>query len=525
MNRANKRRQKYLTKKAAKAKGGAPGNNLQDLIQKGIQAHQAGKLPEASAIYQQILDIEPDQADANHLLGTLAYQTGNHETASQLISKAIRTNPAVADYHCNLGNALKGLGRRDDAVDSYNKAIILNPDLAVAHNNLGNTLQDLGQSDEAVASYRKALHIDPDYAEAHSNLADTFRELGLLDDAVASCHKSLAINPDYAEAHGNLGAALQELKRLDEAVASYEKALAINPNLAKVENNLGCMLFELGKLEEAVARFHKALAIKPDYAEAHGHLGNTLKKQGRLDEAVASYRRALDIDPGRQDLSHFISSINGETTDIAPEKYIRELFDRYAGKFDDHLTNDLGYKIPALMRQAVDSLPDGPETFPLALDLGCGTGMAAENFRDRVGEIDGVDLSPKMLEQAEAKGIYANLYLTDVLEFLEGPDARPGGYDLILSADTFVYIGKLDGIFAAARRALSDGGLFVFSVEHLEDGDFKLLPSSRYSQSDAYIEKLAAESSLAVVCNDPVVGRTEKKTPIPGRIFVLRAAA
>jgi len=58
----------------------------------------------------------------------------------------------------------------------------------------------------------------------------------------------------------------------------------------------------------------------------------------------------------------------------------------------------------------------------------------------------------------------------------------------------------------------------------LEDGDFKLLPSSRYSQSDAYIEKLAAESGFTVVCRDPVIVRIEKEVPIPGRIFVLRAA-
>ena len=129
------------------------------------------------------------------------------------------------------------------------------------------------------------------------------------------------------------------------------------------------------------------------------------------------------------------------------------------------------------------------------------------------------------LEEAEAKGVYANLYLADVLEFLEGPNVRPAVYDLILSADTFIYIGKLDGIFTAARQALTDGGLFVFSVEHLEDGDFKLLPSSRYSQSDAYIEKLAAENKFEIIYREPVTVRIEKKVPIPGRIFVFSADA
>ncbi len=279
------------------------------------------------------------------------------------------------------------------------------------------------------------------------------------------------------------------------------------------------------KPDEAAASFLKAVAIKPDFAEAHSNLGNTLKELGRTDEALGSYRRALDIDPGRHDLRHLISSISGETTDIAPEKYIRELFDDYAGKFDDHLTNTLSYDIPALMRRCVDALPGGPETFPRVLYLGCGTGMVVKNFQDKAGEIDGVDLSPKMLEHSEAKGVYANLYLSDVLEFLDGPDVRPAGYDLIVAGDTFIYIGKLDGIFTAARRALTDGGLFVFSVERLENGDFRLLPSSRYSQSDAYIEKLAAQNKFEIICLEAVVVRVEQEHPIPGRIFVLRAAA
>ena len=321
-----------------------------------------------------------------------------------------------------------------------------------------------------------------------------------------------------------LGLIAHDMGKNDIVVDLISRAVDIDPDYVDAYNSLGNVLRIAGRLDESVASFQKALVLDPDFAEAHYNLGNALRELGKLDEALASYRRALDIDPGLQEVRHYISSIIEETTDIAPEEYVRELFNEYAERFDDHLTNTLEYKIPALMRQAVDALPDGPETFPRVLDLGCGTGLVAENFQDMAGEIDGVDLSPKMLEQAEAKGVYANLYLADLLEFLEGPNVRSAGYDLILSADTFVYIGKLDGIFAAARRALTDSGLFVFSVEHLEDGDFKLLPSSRYSQSDAYIEKLAAESGFAVVSRDPVVVRIEKESPIPGRIFVLRAA-
>ena len=207
MNRAQKRRQQKLAKTAAKnemhrhptlargqAEGGVSTYDLQGLIQKGIQVHQAGQLPEAEAIYRQILDIEPDHADANHLLGVIADQVGRHEIAVQLISKAIKKNPIDAAYHCNLGNALHELGRLD----------------------------------EAVASYRKALGINPDYADAHNNLAGTLKELGRLEDSVDSYHKAIDINPELADAHNNLGNVLKDLGQFSKAKAAYDRGFHIN---------------------------------------------------------------------------------------------------------------------------------------------------------------------------------------------------------------------------------------------------------------------------------------------------------
>jgi predicted TPR repeat methyltransferase len=462
---------------------------LDGLVQEGLRAHQAGNLEQAEAGYRKVLERNPDHADANHFLGVIAFQVGMAEQSLDLIAKAIGISPEKAIYHCNLGNSLQALGRSEDAMASHRQALSLSPNLSTSHNSLGVLLQEQGHLEDALASFEKAVTGNPDYAEAYSSRGNVLKEMGAFEDAAESYLKALAIKPGYAEAHNNLGSTLRAQEKPDEAVASFQKAIS----------------------------------LKPEFAEAHSNLGNTLKKLGRTDEALASYRRALDIDPGRQDLHHLISSISGETTDIAPEKYIRELFDDYAGTFDDHLTNTLSYEIPALLRHAVDALTDAPKAFSRMLDLGCGTGMVAQAFQDLAGEIDGIDLSPKMLEIAKAKGVYANLTLSDVLEFLNGPDVKPAGYELIASGDTFIYIGKLDGVFAAARRALTDGGLFVFSVEHLEDGDYKLLPSSRYAQSEAYIEKLAAENMFEIMCLEPVVVRVEKEVPIAGRIFVLRA--
>ncbi|MCZ6637344.1 MAG: tetratricopeptide repeat protein [Alphaproteobacteria bacterium] len=157
---------------------------LQDLMRRGLQEHQAGRLREAKKVYQQVLNAEPDRADANHLLGVLAHQMGDAEIAVRLITRAIESDPGVAGYHGNLGYALHALGRLDEAMTHYQEALAIDPDFAEAHMNLGNALVRQNQLDDAIASYRKALAINPDYAAAHNNLGTALQNLGRFDEAI-----------------------------------------------------------------------------------------------------------------------------------------------------------------------------------------------------------------------------------------------------------------------------------------------------------------------------------------------------
>ncbi len=275
-------------------------NDPQDirvLLQEGVSRHQTGQLPEAETVYRRILDLEPDHADANHMLGVIALQAGNHDLAVQLITKAIRTNPRAAAYHCNLGNALDEQGLFEEAAASQRKAIDLNPEYAMAHNNLGNAEKALGKLDDAVASYRKAIAIKPEYPEALSNLGLALIELGRLDDAIASFRDALALAPDYAEAHSNLGNALVDQGLLDQAVASHRKAVELKPDFAKAHSNLGAALKEAGKQEEAITCYREALRIDPTLHGTHMSLGAALQEQGLLEDAIASYQEAVALDP------------------------------------------------------------------------------------------------------------------------------------------------------------------------------------------------------------------------------------
>ncbi len=276
MNRAEKRRQQKLAEKATGRKKHARPD-VQQSLDLAVQHHGAGRLAEADGLYRQILQTNPHQPVALHLLGTIALQTGNSEAAVELISKALRIQPDYVDALNNLGLALHKERQLEDAISSFEKAIALNQNFAEAHCNKGVVLGDLGRADEAKLSFLKAISLKPDYIQALFNLGNTLKNQGQFEEAVISYHKAIAINPNYAEAYVNLGNAIKELGRHEESITCFHKALAIKPDYAGAYNNLGDALKFLGRHRQAIDSYKQALAIKPDYAEAHSNLIFTLQ--------------------------------------------------------------------------------------------------------------------------------------------------------------------------------------------------------------------------------------------------------
>jgi len=135
--------------------------------------------------------------------------------------------------------------------------------------------------------------------------------------------------------------------------------------------------------------------------------------------------------------------------------------------------------------------------------------------------LTGVDLSPNMLEEARRRGVYDRLVESDIVAFL---DMQTDQFDLIVSTDVFIYIGDLSKVFAGVRRALRTGGLFCFSVEAIDEGDFVLRPTLRYAHSQPYLSRLAGRNGFVVVTIEPHAVRREGQTSIAGYNIVMRCS-
>ncbi len=352
--------------------------------------------------------------------------------------------------------------------------------------------------------------------------AAAYFQEGNLEKALRACEQAVHANPSLAGPRNNRGIILKQLGRHEEALAAYDRSLKLDYNAANTHYNRGLVLHELGRLDEAIDAFDISIKLQPEYAEAYSAKGNVYKLLDDVEKATEAYKAALKINSNLENEKYYLSSLGHSTAPgQSPEKYVIELFDSYANTFEKELTEKLHYKTPTQMFNAVEKFKNIlPEKLDV-LDLGCGTGLCGKAFQPITKQITGVDLSSKMLQKAKEKNIYTSLIQADVNQSFQQINST---FDLIVSADVFIYIGDVDTIFEQAKNKLKPNGLFVFSVETNDKKEnFTLRPTGRYAHSLKYIEQLARTYNFENIYTKKNILRYQKSKPIDGAVIIFKS--
>src|SRR6478752_5145517 len=267
-----------------------------------------------------------------------------------------------------------------------------------------------------------------------------------------------------------------------------------------------------GDLPAAADLLLQAIELAPDFATAWFTLGEIREELGEVDAAIAAFREAHAADPDdRHGASLRLMRLGAEPLASMPQGYVQALFDQYAPRFEFALVDDLGYRGPELLFRAVLSVRAAarkPAFFKRAIDLGCGTGLAATAFAKEVDHFIGIDLAPRMIERARETGLYEELQVDDMLSGLRGK--RDASADLILAADAMVYVADLAPVLAEARRVLAAGGLFAFTTE-THDGDGVIIGDGRrYAHSAACVRACVDSAGLKLAHLENRSARNEK---------------
>jgi predicted TPR repeat methyltransferase len=277
-----------------------------------------------------------------------------------------------------------------------------------------------------------------------------------------------------------------------------------------------------GDLVAAADLLSQATVLAPGFASAWFTLGQIREQLGERDAAIAAFRKAQDADPeDRHGASLRLMLLGAQELSAMPPAYVRALFDQYAPKFETALVDDLGYRGPALLFKAVLAARLAvrkPAFFKRAIDLGCGTGLAATAFAREVDHFIGIDLSPRMIERARSTGLYAELEIVDMLDGLRcKPDTSA---NLILAADAMVYLSDILPVLHEAKRVLVSGGVLAFTAE-THDGDGVVLGEGlRYAHGAGYVREAVKCAGLTLSRCEELSARNEDNVPVPGLVVV-----
>ena len=277
-----------------------------------------------------------------------------------------------------------------------------------------------------------------------------------------------------------------------------------------------------GDFAAAADLLEQAIELAPGFVSAWFTLGEMRERLGQRDAAIAAFRKAREADAGDpHGASLWLMRLGAEEVSTMPQAYVRALFDQYAPRFETALIDDLGYRGPSLLFKAVLGACRAmrkPAFFKRAIDLGCGTGLAANAFAKEVDRFTGIDLSPRMIEKARASGLYAELEVNDMLDGLR---AKPdGGAELVLAADAMVYVADLVPILKETNRVLAADGVLAFTAETHEGDGVVLGAGLRYAHGAAYVRTSLQTAGLGLSRFEELSARNEDNVPVPGLVVV-----
>ena len=467
-----------------------------------------------------LIDRHDDASFALRQFGALCRNSANPDLAIDVFKAALALAPGDAWLWRELASVYQLIDRDALAASCAARSLAVEPGHAATWLQHASLADRLGDADAAEAGYRRALALDPTLGDAHLGLGVLYLRTRRFEDASQNLRQAIATGSDHAVTYLCLGQSLYMDGYFAESAHAFEQAAAFAPLAGNARRlHARARMFaaiQNGELSAAIAGYPADAGAEAEpIDDVLRDAFSLFSGYGMHDAAIAVGRLRLDLAPNDPVRRYLFDAVSGQPHDRAPADYVASHFDEFAAGFDDKLVGILGYRVP---QDLADLVATCRSDFPAMLDLGCGTGLAAEPLRRFGANLVGVDLSEKMLAEAGRRGIYAALIQGDVVDVLAEEAQR---FDLVFAADLLIYFGRLEGLIAAVARALAPGGIFAASIERAEGHDAVLLSSGRFAHGEAYFESLI-ERHFAIVGKRETTLRLEAGRPVAGVLYVLR---
>ena len=473
------------------------------LLELGHLAQLRNDFSLARQYFTQAVAIDTDYVEAKVELAQLS------SDALAELTKLCTSYPSFPQPFFALSQLYQQQGEYKPAVDYATQALTLSPDNPEIMLLLGDLHHSLGQNDTAQRYYTQVMQLQPSNVDAIKNMADILTLNKQFSAAETLYKQALNYAPERADILINYADMLYRDHRTQEAVEIYHKAVILSPSSPEISNNLGIITRDLGDYEEALGLFFNALNLAPQQTAISANIAETLSlfSASAPDKAAQIAANWLKSYPDNSFAQHLSSALGHKAdTQTQSSAYSRNLFNLFAPEYEAKLQK-IAYNLPQQLKTILGELSGS------VIDLGCGTGLVAEQFKSPHNDFIGVDISGEMLKHAAAKNLYSQLFEQDILHFLS-TYPLPSAVQFI-AADVFCYFGDLSPILE-----LTFPHPICFSVEKSQSNTpFELTTTGRFKHSPDSINILLRKIGYSTINQYFVTLRQEAGQNVEGVIF------
>lgn len=486
---------------------------------------------EAAAVYDDLLRQAPDNIAfwVNKMICVLQYSEPDAAFFNDMLQQISRL-PAQG-YLC-LADVLYNLERHEEALVFVNKALESEPDnvdaclLKARLLDISSRSEELYQficsfyprlkRDERVLCFaafyavlfwnmeqadyflKKALKINK-----YSVLQNNFFYISLAaknqeEKIVSFGVKALDDRENNPVVWLALGNAYTVLGQNEAAGEAYETLSRLTEISDDIRLNWANVLIEEQKFEQAFDLLNQISDFSDTLFLLMRDVLFAMRRTGRGNEAREKAVFWRSMRPENQDVNYLCTAFLGEkTNESAPLSFVRLINEVYAVEQAERAADRKKYFGPEILDRAVQALKLPIGRSMNVLDIGCGSGAAADilsDFSRPAGTLTGIDVSDIALDFAADKQVYNELEEADLISFCS---ADPEKYDLIAGLDSLFYFGDLTPVLTAVKTALKPGGIFVFTVRAAEGGrDFDLDIYGRFKQGSRFVSECITAAGL-----------------------------
>ena len=266
------------------------------LRKKALREQRAGKLAEAKALYQTLIQRDPADGQSYYNLGKLLKEMNQPVEAAAYLEKAITLGIKSSDVFSDLADAFINISRFEDALPMAKAAVTLNPNNAQGLRALINGLSSQGQYEQAIKYGEKLVSLSVNNADSHLLLAMVNGDFGLHLPAIKHANHAINLNPKSAEAFHIICLANQNLQEWDKAMDMVNKALEIEPNNSKfIITKIGILELQ-GHIEKAYSLLKPLVKDESKiYVKAIHAYSRLSKKFGEQRDALPLLEKVLNI--------------------------------------------------------------------------------------------------------------------------------------------------------------------------------------------------------------------------------------